>query len=333
MKALVCAQFGALDNLRLQSVAAPMPGPGQVVVQAYAASLNFPDVLMCQGKYQVKPPLPFSPGAEVAGVVCAVGAGVTNWQPGDAVMASTGYGALAEQCVVDATRLARVPAGVSFAQASAMVVTYGTALYALKHCANVQPGETVLVMGAAGGVGSAALQVARQMGARVIAAVSSDAKAALCRRQGADAVLIYTKPEQLKSQVSALAGESGVQVVFDPVGGDYALPAFRSLVWGGRYLVVGFAAGTIPAFPLNFALLQARSVLGVYWGEVIRRDPAAYQAVLRQLCDWVVAGQIAPVISAEIGLEQAVEGLKALQARQVTGKLVVKLTDTGWPAR
>ncbi|ROT45997.1 NADPH:quinone oxidoreductase family protein [Pusillimonas sp. NJUB218] len=328
MKALVCEQFGALDNLRLQSVSSPTPGPGQVVVQVHAASLNFPDVLMCQGKYQVKPPLPFSPGAEVAGVVCEVGAGVTDWQPGEAVMASTGYGALAEQCVVDAVRLARLPAGMSFAQASAMVVTYGTALHALRDCAGLQAGETVLVLGAAGGVGSAALQVARQMGARVIAAVSSEAKAALCRRQGVDAVLIYTEPAQLKSQIGALAGEGGVQVVFDPVGGNFALPAFRSLAWGGRYLVVGFAAGTIPAFPLNFALLQARRVLGVYWGEVIRRDPAAYQAVLRQLCDWVTAGLIAPVISAEIGLEQAVEGLKAIEARQVTGKVVVKFTDT-----
>lgn len=323
MKALVCRQFGPLDSLQLEACPVPQPGPGQVCIQTGAVSLNFPDVLICRGDYQVKPALPFSPGAELAGTVSAVGPGVSGWAVGDRVLASTGYGALAGYCVVDAWRLVALCADVSFEQASTLVVTYGTVLHALHSFAAFRPGQTLLVCGAAGGIGTAAIQVGQLLGLTVIAAVSSGDKAAYCRELGADAIVSYASPEAMKEQVMALTGGQGVDLALDPVGGVYGLQALRCLAWRGCYLVVGFAAGEISRFPLNLALLQERRIQGVYWGEAIRKEPQAYREIIEQLLGWVAQGRLAPVISECIGLEQAVQGLQRLARREVRGKVVV----------
>lgn len=329
MKALVCERFGPLKDLRIKDIPVPVPGPDQVVVQVKAASLNFPDVLICRGEYQVKPTLPFSPGAEMAGIVCAVGENVVDFRPGDRVMASTGYGALAQYCLADAWRLIPIPNDLSFEYAATLIVTYGTALHALQSCGRLRVGETLLVLGAAGGVGSAALQIARLLGAKVIAAVSSAEKAFFCGRLGAQKVICYEQMSTLKAQVMALTEGRGVDMVFDPVGGDYAQQALRSLAWRGRYLVIGFAAGSISSLPLNLALLQERQIFGVYWGEAIKRDPVAYRATLQQLCQWAVDGQINPAISQQISLDAAVAALHKLAQRQLVGKVVVTFTDRG----
>ena len=333
MKALVCRQFGPLDDLQLEECPVPQPGPGQVCIQTGAVSLNFPDVLISRGDYQVRPALPFSPGAELAGVIRAVGAGVSGWRVGDRVLASTGYGALAESCVVDAWRLVPLPDEVGFDLACTLVVTYGTVLHALQRCVVSQPGQTLLVCGAAGGIGTAAVQVGHALGLKVIAAVSSEDKAMYCRDLGADAVVSYAQPEALKERVMALTQGQGADLVLDPVGGVYGLQALRCLGWRGCYLVVGFAAGEISRFPLNLALLQERRIQGVYWGEAIRKDPQAYREIVGQLLAWVAQGRLAPVVSERIRLEDTVQGLQRLARREVRGKVVVTFKDMGLPAR
>jgi len=323
MKALLCSRFGPLEDLRVEDVPVPSCAQSQVVVRVQAASLNFPDVLIAQGLYQVRPMLPFSPGAELAGVVVRTGSKAAGWKEGDRVMASTGYGAFAQQCAVDAQRLVPLRDGLGFDQGAALVVAYGTSLHALKDCAQLRDGETVLVLGAAGGVGVAAIQIARKMGARVIAAVSTQEKAELCRRLGADEAVDYTV-DGWRERVKALCGGEGVDIVYDPVGGAYAVQALRCLRWRGRYLTVGFAAGAIAQVPLNLALLKERRILGVYWGDAIKRDPATHQANMRLLQDWCVEGAIEPVISRRARLAEVPQAMRCMAGRQVVGKIIIR---------
>lgn len=329
MQALMCHAFGPIDTLRVEEVDEPRPGPGEVVVDVRAASLNFPDALIVQGRYQVKPALPFSPGAELAGIVASVGEGVSTVRPGERVIGSPGHGGFAQRCVVPVARLTPLTEGMDFDTGAAFMLTYGTSLHALRGVARLQPGETLLVLGAAGGVGLAAIEIAKAMGARVIAAASSEDKLALCRQVGADATIDYQR-EDLRRRVEALTDGRGADVVYDPVGGAHAETALRATAWRGRYLVVGFAAGEIPRIPLNLALLRERAILGVYWGEAMRRDPAALRADMGQLLQWFDAGKVRPVISERVTLAGAADAIARMANRQVKGKVVV-LPQAGGP--
>jgi NADPH:quinone reductase len=322
MRAIVCRQFGPPEQLVLEELAAPSPGPGQVLVSVKAASVNYPDVLIIQNKYQVKPPLPFSPGSEMAGTVEALGAGVTNVKPGDRVIAFSTYGAFAEKCVVDAARLVPIPEGMDFVTAAAFLLTYGTSHHALRNRANTKPGETLLVLGAAGGVGIAAIEIGKVLGLRVLACASSEEKLAVCREHGADATINYTT-EDLRERIKALTNGAGVDLIYDPVGGAYAEAALRSSSWRARFLVIGFAGGEIPKIPLNLALLMERSIVGVYWGEWTRRTAPEFAAAVRELTDWFRAGKLRPHVAATYPLERAAEAIRLLADRKVKGKVVV----------
>lgn len=322
MKALVCEAYGPIDTLVVKDIPSPTPGPKQVLIEVRAAGVNFPDALMVQGLYQVKPPLPFTPGAEIAGVVKAVGAEVRQFKAGDRVIALTSTGGFAEECVADAARTLPLPAGMDFDTGAALVLTYCTSLHGLKDCGHLQPGETLVVLGAAGGVGISAIEIGKAMGARVIAAASSADKLALCRQVGADETIDYSS-ENLKDRINELTGGKGADVVYDPVGGPYTEPAVRSLAWRGRLLIIGFAAGEIPKIPLNLALLKERSLVGVYWGDSTRHDPAGHLANLQQLQAWFAAGTIRPVISERFPLAAARDAVARIANRQVKGKVVV----------
>jgi len=322
MRALVCSRFGPVGDLAVEERPQPAPAEREVVVRVEAAGLNYPDALMVQGKYQVKPSLPFVPGLELAGTVLAVGAGVEAWGPGDAVMGTVQAGAFAEACLVPADRLMRRPVAIPPEVAAAALITYGTSYHALKDRARLQPGETVLVLGAAGGVGTAAVELAKLMGARVIAAASSPAKLDLCRRLGADALIDYAT-EPLRERLKELTGGAGIDVVYDPVGGASAEVALRATGWDGRYLVVGFAGGEIPRVPLNLALLNARSILGVYWGEWSARSRQASQANFARLAEWIAAGALRPTISERLPMAEVPRAMLDLLERRAQGKLVV----------
>jgi NADPH2:quinone reductase len=322
MKAVLCKQYGPPESLTFEELPSPRPGPGEVVVSVKAASVNFPDVLIIQNKYQFKPPLPFSPGSELAGVVKEVGAGVSNFRPGDKVVAFTTYGAFAEEVKTEASRLVPMPAGMEYIAASAFLLTYGTSDHALRDRGALKSGETLLVLGAAGGVGLAAIEIGKALGARVIACASSEEKLAVCREHGADGAINYTS-EDLRERIKALTEGRGVDVVYDAVGGPYTEPAFRSLAWRGRLLVVGFAAGEIPKLPLNLALLKGASVVGVFWGDFTKREPGQFVESLRQLGRWFREGKLRPHVSQTFPLEQAAEALKLMAARQVKGKVVL----------
>lgn len=324
MNALLCHAFGPISELRLENAPDPEPGPGQVRVRVRACSLNFPDALIVQGLYQVKPALPFSPGAEFAGVVDRLGEGVTGLRPGDAVVAFAGHGGLAEFCVVDAARLLPLPGGMDFAQGAAFLLTYGTALHALRGVAGLQAGQTVLVLGAAGGVGLAAVQVAKAMGARVIAAASSPERLALAASHGADLGIDYAS-QDLRRAVLEHTGGRGADVVVDPVGGDLSESALRATAWRGTFLVVGFADGRIPRLPLNLVLLQERRVLGVYWGEAVQRDPAQHLRDVEQLVRWFDEGRLRPPITERVGLAGARDAIERMAARRIMGKVVVDI--------
>ncbi|MCL4182797.1 MAG: NADPH:quinone oxidoreductase family protein, partial [Burkholderiaceae bacterium] len=265
MKAVLCKAWGPPESLVIEDVPSPVPGAGEVLIDVHAAGVNYPDALIIQKKYQLQPALPFSPGAEVAGVVAAVGEGAGPWKPGDRVIANTPFGGYAEQLVAPAARVVPIPDGMDFPAASAYVLAYGTGLYALKDRAKLAAGETLLVLGAAGGVGIAAVQIGRALGAHVIAAASSQDKLALCREHGADATIDYAA-EDLRERIKALTGGRGPDVIYDPVGGPYTEQAFRSIAWEGRHLVIGFAAGEIPKLPLNLPLLKTASLVGAFWG-------------------------------------------------------------------
>jgi NADPH:quinone reductase len=322
MKAVLCKQYGPPDALVFENLPSPRPGDGEVVITMKAASVNFPDVLIIQNKYQFKPPLPFSPGSELAGVVKEVGAGVQTFRPGDKVMAFTTYGAFAEEVKTEASRLLPLPEGMDFVHGAAFVLTYATTDHALRDRAALAAGETLLVLGAAGGVGLAAVEIGRALGARVIACASSDDKLAVCREHGADATINYAT-EDLRERIKALTEGRGVDVIYDAVGGPYTEPAFRSIAWRGRHLVVGFAAGDIPKLPLNLALLKGASVVGVFWGDFARREPARFADSMRQLAKWYAAGKLRPHVSETFPLEKAAEALKLMAARQVKGKVVL----------
>jgi NADPH2:quinone reductase len=321
MKAVLCKQFGPPESLVVEELPSPRPAPGEVVVSVKAASVNFPDVLIIQNKYQFKPPLPFSPGSELAGVVKEAGEGV-RFRPGDKVIAFTTYGAFAEEMKTEATRLLPLPEGMDFVTGAAFLLTYGTSEHALCDRGALRPGETLLVLGAAGGVGLAAVEIGKALGARVIACASSDEKLAVCRQHGADELINYAT-EDLRGRIKLLTGERGVDVVYDAVGGPYTEPAFRSIAWRGRLLVVGFAAGDIPRLPLNLALLKGAAVVGVFWGDFARREPARFAASVERLAAWYREGKLRPHVSATYRLEQAAEALKLMAARQVKGKVVL----------
>jgi NADPH2:quinone reductase len=323
MKALLCKAWGGPETLVLEELPSPRPGPGEVVIDVKAAGVNFPDVLIIQNKYQVKPPLPFAPGAELAGVIKEVGAGVTGFKPGDRVIAMTTWGAFAEECSAQVGQLIRMPAGLDFATAAAFTLTYGTSWHALKDRGQLRAGETLLVLGAAGGVGLAAVEIGKALGARVIAAASSAEKLAVCRAHGADETIDYAT-EDLRARLKAIAGDKGVDVVYDPVGGPYAEPAIRSTGWRGRYLIIGFAHGEIPRIPLNLMLLKGSSLVGVYWGDWTRREPAAAAAGMAELLGWLEAGRLKPHLSGRYPLARAADALVALASRKVAGKLVVE---------
>jgi len=322
MKAVLCKEFGPVERLVLEDVPSPVAGKGQVVIRVAAAGVNFPDVLLVQGKYQLRPAFPFSPGGEVAGTIKEVGAGVVHVRAGDAVIGLAAHGGYAEEALVDAVAVIPLPAGVDPVVAAALMVAHGTALHALKDRAELKAGETLLVLGAAGGVGLAAVEIGKLQGAKVIAAASTDDKLDVCRSRGADGVINYAR-EDLKERVRALTEGRGADVVFDPVGGKYSEPALRSMAWKGRFLVIGFAAGEIPQVPLNLPLLKGYSIVGVFWGEFVRREPAHNRENIVQLLEWVVAGKLAPLVSARYPLSSAVDALNALLRREVTGKIVL----------
>ncbi len=321
MKSLLCAAFGPLDSLSVQDVPVPAPGPTQVRIDVKAAALNYPDALMVQGLYQIKPPLPFAPGAEFAGVVSEAGADVRHLKVGDQVVAF-GLGGFAEEAVADAAQVMPLPEGMDYADAAAFFLTYCTSLRGLKDCAHVQPGETLLVLGAAGGVGIAAVEIGKALGATVIAAASSPEKLALCAQAGADHTIAYDS-EKLRDRCAAITGRKGVDVVYDPVGGAYSELAFRALGWRGRHVVVGFASGTIPSMPLNLALLMERTMVGVFWGESVRRDPKGHALNVQQLVAWFRAGKVKPSITERIPLSGVIDAMQRIQARKVLGKVVV----------
>ncbi len=322
MKAVLCKEYGPPENLKIEEIEALKPEKGQVIINVKACGVNFPDTLIIQGKYQFKPALPFSPGGEVAGTVKEIGAGVEGVKIGDRVIAFTGWGGFAQEVAAEAARLIPMPSGLDFITASAFVMTYATSYHALKDRAKLQPGETLLVLGAAGGVGLAAVELGKVMGARVIAAASSDEKLKVCREHGADEIINYSS-EDLKDRIKILTGGKGADVVYDPVGGNLSEVALRGTAWNGRFLVVGFAGGEIPRIPLNLTLLKGCSIVGVFWGSFVSREPAANQANLKELLGWLQEGKIKPLISATLPLEQTATALNDMMERKVKGKVVL----------
>ena len=328
MRALLSIEPGGPEALRLDELPDPKPGPGDLLVRVRACAINYPDVLIIEDKYQLKPPRPFAPGSEIAGEVEAVGEGVHGWQPGDRVIAATGYGGLVEKIVIPAARAIRLPDERSFVEGSALLLTYATAIHALVDRGRLQAGQTLLVLGAAGGVGIAAVEIGKALGARVIAAVSSEEKAAAARDAGADDVAVYPAggidPKALSQLFKDAVGPTGADVILDPVGGDYSEAALRSIAWEGRFLVVGFPAG-IAKLPLNLTLLKSCDVCGVFWGGFAARDLDRSAAHVVQLFRWWAEGKIAPRISATYPLERGCEAIAALRDRRAIGKLVVAL--------
>ncbi len=322
MKAVLCKAYGMPETLVIEEVESPRPGKGQVVVDVKACGVNFPDTLIIQGKYQFKPDLPFSPGSEVAGIVKEVGEGVKGISVGDHVIASTGWGGFAEEVVVDTDKIIPMPRGLDFTIASAFVLTYGTAYHALKDRAQIQRGETLLVLGAAGGVGIAAIELGKHLGARVIAAASNDEKLEVCRQHGASEVINYAS-EDLRERIKQITAGQGIDVIFDPVGGSYSEPALRSMAWKGRFLVIGFAGGDIPRIPLNLPLLKGCSIVGVFWGAFTGHEPQHNQENLKELMSWLSQGILKPHISATYPLERAADALYDMLNRKVLGKAVL----------
>jgi len=323
MRALLCHRPGAPDDLTIGELPDPVPDPGQAVVRIEAAALNFFDLLIIAGQYQYKPEFPFSPGAEFAGTVESVGPDVAGIATGDRVIGYSGWGAAREKLAIAADRLIKMPDGLDAERASGLIVTYGTSYYALKDRAALKPGETLAVLGASGGVGLAAVELGKLLGARVIACASSDDKLAFAREHGADDGVNYSSGD-LREGLKKLGGEHGIDVVYDPIGDKYAEPALRSLAWYGRYLVVGFAAGQIPKLPLNLVLLKGCDVRGVFWGSWTQREPAAHRANTADLIRWCAEGKLSAHVHAAYPLADAAQALKDIAARKVMGKVVLK---------
>ena len=331
MKAMLSKAVGGPDTLVLEEVSDPKPGAGEVVIAVKACGVNYPDLLIIEDRYQFKPPRPFSPGGEVAGVIEAMGGGVKGFKPGDRVIGSTTAGGMAEKLVLEAERCIAMPARMPFDEASALVLTYGTSIHALKDRAKLKPGESMLVLGAAGGVGLSAVELGKAYGARVIAAVSSEEKLAFVKKHGADSGVVYPPGPFDKAGARALAdlfkqacGEKGADVIYDPVGGDYSEAALRAIAWEGRFLVVGFPAG-IAKLPLNLTLLKSCDVVGVFWGAFTRRDPAANARNIAELMQLYEQGKIKPLISERYPLAKAGDAIKKLASRQAMGKIVVTM--------
>ena len=322
MRAVLCKELGPPEKLVVEQVPSPRAGKGQVVVSVKAAGVNFPDTLIIQGKYQFKPEPPFSPGGEVAGVIKEIGEGVTRLKPGDRVIAASTYGGFAEEMLADADKVIAMPDAMEFVAASAFVLTYGTSYHGLKDRAQLKAGETLLVLGASGGVGLAAIQLGKTMGARVIAAASSDAKLQVCKENGADELINYAS-EDLRARVKVITAGRGVDVVYDPVGGPYSEPALRDMAWKGRFLVVGFAAGDIPKVPLNLPLLKGCSIVGVFWGAFTRAEPENNRRNNDELMQLYIAGKLKPHIHATYPLERAAEALNEVLNKRVSGKVVL----------
>jgi NADPH2:quinone reductase len=323
MKAILCKSWGLPDTLVVEELPDLTPGPGQIVIDVQAAGVNFPDVLIIQNKYQFKPELPFTPGSELAGVIRVVGDGVSHLKAGDKVLAFVSQGAFAQQIAVPAQLVMPMPPGLDFDTAAAVTLTYGTSHHAVVDRAQLKAGETMLVLGAAGGVGLAAIEIGKALGARVIAAASSDEKLAVCKEHGADATINYST-QDLREAIKVATDGKGPDVIYDPVGGIYAEPAFRSIAWRGRYLVIGFANGEIPKLPLNLPLLKGASLVGVFWGEFAKREPKANLAAMQQLMGWMAEGKIRPHISGRYALADTPRALNDMAARKVTGKVVIQ---------
>lgn len=328
MKAVICREFAPRAELRIEEVLAPSAGNGQVVIRVEACGINFFDGLMVEGKYQTKPERPFSPGSEVAGVISSVGAGVEHLKPGTRVLAFAGIGGYGEQVVVDAWRVFPIPDEMSFVEAAGFLITYATSHHALKDRAQIKPGETLLVLGAAGGVGLTAVELGKQMGARVIAAASSDEKLKLCREYGADETINYST-EDLRQRIKDVTDGQGVDVVYDPVGGSLTETAVRNLALFGRHLVIGFAAGDIPKIALNLLLLKQSALIGVFWGAYARSAPEKNAANIAELMGWFAKGKLKPHISAEYPLERFAEALDVVMERAVKGKVVLVTGTSG----
>lgn len=322
MYAWLCENPVGVDALNWKELPTPQPKPGEVLIAIKAASLNFPDLLIVQNKYQFKPALPFVPGSEYAGVVEAVGDGVSHLKTGQHVACLSGTGGFATHAIAAASICMSLPSEFPFVDAAAFIMIYGTSYHALMDRAQLKAGETVLVLGAAGGVGTSAIQIAKVAGARVIAAASSDEKCALCKSLGADATINYSK-ENLREAIKTLTNGKGPDVIYDPVGGDFSEPAFRSIAWRGRYLVVGFAAGAIPALPLNLALLKGASIVGVFWGDFAKREPQANGSMMAELAQWYMSGKIKPVIDSTMPMSALKAAYAHMGSRGVKGKLVM----------
>ncbi|HEY2445638.1 MAG TPA: NADPH:quinone oxidoreductase family protein [Rhizomicrobium sp.] len=330
MKACLCTHYGPPEELELKDVPGPQPGKGQVVVTVKACGVNFPDALLIQDKYQFKPALPFAPGGEIAGIVKEVGEGVVTPKQGDRVIASIGHGGYAEEALADAARCIPMPEGLDFAVASSFLITYGTSWHALRDRAVLKSGESLVVLGAAGGVGLAAVEIGHALGARVIAGASNAEKIELAKKHGADDGFVYpaerlTKEQQktLSDDIRRLTGGNGADVLFDPAGGDYAEPALRAMNWGGRYLVIGFAAGEIPRIPLNLTLLKGCSIVGVFWGAAVARDPKKGFGDLHEIARWIADGRLKPHVSERVPLARAGDAIRLLMDRKAQGKVVV----------
>ncbi|GAB4035762.1 NADPH:quinone oxidoreductase family protein [Spirosoma jeollabukense] len=326
MKAILCRAYGLPDTLTLEDVPSPVPGPGEVLVQVKATSLNFPDTLTIRNMYQFKPALPFSPGSESSGVVKAVGEGVTHLKPGDHVFTFGSHGGLAEERLSDARVTIPIPNGMDFVTGASTLYAYGTSYHALKDRAQLKAGETLLVLGAAGGVGLAAVELGKLMGATVIAAASTDEKLAVCQEKGATHLINYLT-EDVRERIKDITQGKGVDVVYDPVGDKWAEPAIRSLAWRGRYLVVGFAGGDIPKIPLNLALLKGSSLVGVFWGAFTQKEAALSLKNMQEIATWVMEGKISPHISKQYSLAEAPQALTDMMERKVIGKAVVVLDN------
>ena len=323
MKAVLCTHFGTPDDLELADIPEPKPGPGEAVVDVKAAALNFFDLLIIAGKYQHKPPFPFSPAAEFAGIVESVGAGVRDFAPGDRVIGWTGWGAAREKIAAGAAHLVKLPQNLDFERGAGLTVTYATTLYGLRERGELKAGETLVVLGASGGVGLAAIEIGKITGARVIACASSDEKLAFAKAHGADETVNYAS-EDLRDALKRLGGARGIDVLYDPVGGRYAEPALRSLGWEGRYLVVGFAAGDIPKIPLNLVLLKSCDIRGVLWGAWTMRDPKGQAALMKEIAAWCAEGKLSAHVHAAYPLSETAAALKAIAERKVMGKIVLR---------
>ena len=324
MKALICEKFGPINDLKIKEIPISEPKENEILVDVAYAAVNFPDALMVQGLYQTKPPFPFSPGHEVSGIVSAVGTNVQHLKVGDRIFCAPSYGGFAEKIILNSNMAIPLPSSISLKTAAALTLTYGTSWHALHNLAKVEKNEVVLILGASGGVGSAAIEIAKYLGATVIACASSDTKLEICKKLGADEIINY-ETEDLKTRIREMTNQKGCNVVYDPVGGHYSEIALRSLGWRGRHLVVGFASGVIPKIPLNLALLSERSIIGVFWGDWVRRNPNEHLSSMNYMMELITQKKINPLIMQTFSLDESVDAIEHLNSRKAMGKVVIQV--------